>query len=128
MKKCVLWTILFLWGIPALTTTAGEADVVNVLVTHLETGQYRFDVTVAHQDEGWHHYADKWEILGPDGAVLATRVLHHPHENEQPFTRSLNAVAIPDGINTVTVRSHDSQHKFGGAEKTVPLPAKKSAQ
>ena len=43
-------------------------------------------VTVQHADTGWDHYADAWEVLAPDGTVLGTRTLLHPHTDEQPFT------------------------------------------
>jgi len=100
---------------------AGEADVVAVDL--IETGErvYTFSVTVAHTDEGWDHYADRWEIVAPDGRVLATRVLLHPHVDEQPFIRSLGDVAIPDGIEAVEVRAHDSVHGLGGQTMTVKL-------
>ncbi|WP_420348359.1 hypothetical protein [Pelagibius sp.] len=101
---------------------AGEADVVAVEAAQEGDGSWRFRVTVAHADEGWDHYADRWEVVAPDGRVLGTRVLLHPHENEQPFTRSLGGVVIPDDIDTVTVRAHDSVHGNGGAELTVTLP------
>ncbi len=103
--------------------TAGEADVVGVEVISEGGGSYRFDVTVEHGDEGWDHYADAWDVVAPDGTVLGTRVLAHPHENEQPFTRSLGGVAIPEGIREVTLRAKDSVHDYGGAEMTVTLPA-----
>jgi len=101
---------------------AGEADVVGVEVSKSSDGAYRFDVTVAHGDEGWDHYADAWDVVTPDGTVLGTRVLHHPHETEQPFTRS-TTVTIPDGVTEVVLRAKDSVHEYGGAEITVPLPA-----
>jgi hypothetical protein len=100
---------------------AGEADVVAVEAVKESAGTWRFDVTVAHADEGWDHYADRWEVLAPDGRVLGTRVLLHPHVGEQPFTRSLAGVAIPEEIDGVTVRAHDSVHDYGGAEVTVEL-------
>lgn len=84
-------------------------------------GAYRFDVTVRHADDGWEHYADRWQVLAPDGTVLGERVLLHPHDTEQPFTRSLGGIAIPDDIRTVRVRAHDSRHGWGGAELTVDL-------
>jgi hypothetical protein len=101
---------------------AGEADVVGVEVRKENAGTYRFDVTVAHGDEGWDHYADAWDVVSPDGTVLGTRVLLHPHENEQPFTRSLSGVAIPDGITEVTLRARDSVHEYGGLEMQAILP------
>lgn len=100
---------------------AGEADVVGVEVTSQGSGSYRFDVTVEHGDEGWDHYADAWDVVAPDGSVLGTRVLAHPHENEQPFTRS-TTVTIPEGIAEVVLRAKDSVHEYGGTEMTVALP------
>jgi hypothetical protein len=91
-------------------------------VEHETGGTYRFVVSVRHDDSGWDHYADRWEIVAPDGSVLATRPLRHPHVGEQPFTRDLPGVTIPKDTRRVTVRAHDSQHGFGGREVTVELP------
>ena len=109
---------LLLWAGAAV---AGEADVVEAEATQEGAGAWRFDVTVAHADEGWDHYADKWEVLAPDGSLLGTRVLLHPHETEQPFTRSLGGVAVPEAVTQVTLRAHDSVHGLGGGETTVEL-------
>ena len=107
----------------AWPASAGEADVEAVEVTLQTDGAYSFDVTIRHDDEGWSHYADRFEVLDASGAVLGTRTLFHPHVDEQPFTRSL-AVAIPDGIESVVVRAHDLVHGIGGREMTVALPAR----
>jgi len=101
---------------------AGEADVVAVKAFREATGTFRFDVSVRHADSGWEHYADRFDVVAPDGTVLGTRVLLHPHETEQPFTRSLFGVAIPKGVETVIVRAHDSVHGYGGAELQIALP------
>ena len=66
---------------------------------------WRFDVTVSHPETGWDDYADGWRVLSMDGTELGMRVLHHPHENEQPFTRSLSGVAIPAGTSQVQVQA-----------------------
>ena len=100
---------------------AGEADVVGVEVSG-SGGTYAFSVTLRHADEGWDHYANVWEVLGKDGTVYGTRVLHHPHVDEQPFTRSLSGVKIPAGIAEVVIRGGDSVHGTGGVEMTVALP------
>ena len=102
-------------------TFAGEADVTRVDVEGNGRGGYNFAVTVAHGDTGWDHYADRWEILDGDGNILGTRVLHHPHVNEQPFTRSLSGVEIPDHVKEVTVRARDSVHEYGGKVVSVNL-------
>lgn len=100
---------------------ADEAEVLAVNVTKIGDGVYRFDVTVSHADAGWSHYADRWQVLSEDGDVLGERVLLHPHDNEQPFTRA-EAVKVPPGTARVRVRAHDNVHGFGGAAMTVEMP------
>ena len=100
---------------------AGEADVVAGRAVCAER-VCRFFVTIRHADEGWEHYADRYEVLAPDGSVLATRVLQHPHVEEQPVTRALDGVRIPAGIARVRVRAHDLVHGYGGAEVSVEIP------
>lgn len=116
-----LITVALLSMLPA-AAFAGEADVVAVQAKQQSGGAYSFDVTVRHADDGWEHYADKWDVLAADGAVLGTRVLYHPHVDEQPFTRSLSGVTVPPGTGRVTIRAHDKVHGYGGAEVTVKLP------
>jgi hypothetical protein len=94
-------------------------DVVKIDVQMESSGTYRFDVTLQHEDTGWKHYADRWEILTTEGKLLATRVLQHPHVQEQPFTRSLSGVKIAPGTDKVVVRGHDLVHGYGGRELTV---------
>jgi hypothetical protein len=103
------------------TTNAGEADVTAVDVVKSPDGTYRFDVTVSHNDEGWDHFANKWNVVGPNGEVFGTRTLYHPHVDEQPFTRSLSGVEIPQGTVLVTIRAHDLVHGYGGKVMTVEI-------
>lgn len=116
--------ILFSLALAGMVLTqaafAGEADVVDVQVSG-SNGSYNFSVTVRHADEGWEHFANRWEVVGEDGTVYGSRVLAHPHVNEQPFTRSGN-INIPEGVSTVIVRANDSVHGLGGKEIVVPLP------
>jgi hypothetical protein len=60
-------------------------------------------------------------VLTTDGAVLGTRTLLHPHETEQPFTRSLSGIAIPADVPRIVVRAHDKVHGYGGKEFTFDL-------
>ena len=114
--------LILLWLSPLTIAQAGEADVVNVEVKKTGTNTYQFIVTVSHNDQGWDHYANKWDVIGPDGTIFGTRTLYHPHDNEQPFTRSLSGVRIPKEINKATIRAHDSVHKYGGKVVEVDLP------
>ncbi len=110
----------------AAAATAGEADVVAVKVRPGGAGVYGFDVTVRSKDSGWDYYAERFEVVAPDGTVLGTRVLFHPHETEQPFTRELDSVRIPPAITQVAVRAwmkRGAQTKAaGGATMQVKLP------
>lgn len=114
---------ILLAGLAATQAIAGEADVVAATATPEDGDTWRFDVTVRHADQGWDHYADAWEVRSPDGAVLGTRKLLHPHDAEQPFTRSLGGVTVPAGLEEVEIVAHDSVHGWGGASVRVQLVA-----
>ena len=120
-KDVIRRTVAAIAALAAAPALAGEADVLAVEAVPEGAGAWRFHVTVAHGDTGWDHYANKWEVVAPDGRVLGTRTLLHPHETEQPFTRSLGGVAVPEGVERVTLRAHDSVHGPGGKEVTVDL-------
>lgn len=100
---------------------AGEADVVDVKIKALGNGQFRIDATLLHADAGWDHYANRWDVIAPDGTVLGSRVLAHPHDNEQPFTRSLS-LSIPETVKTVTIAANDSVHELGGETLSIAVP------
>jgi hypothetical protein len=112
----------------------GNANVTYVKAVQAADGAWTFHVTVSHPDTGWEDYADGWDVLTPDGTVLKpdpestfTRLLLHPHENEQPFTRSQSGIAIPGGVTQVRVRAHDLVDGYGGREVVVDLTASSGA-
>jgi hypothetical protein len=109
---------------------AGNADVLRVRAVQAADGSWTFHVTVQHPDTGWEDYADGWDVVTPDGTVLKpdpdgpfTRLLLHPHVEEQPFTRSQSGIVIPESTTRVQVRAHDLADGFGGQEVTVDLTA-----
>jgi hypothetical protein len=101
---------------------AGKADVIDAKASKDDDGAYTFSVTVKSDDTGWDKYADRWEVVAPDGTVLGVRVLAHPHEDEQPFTRDQSGILVPADVNTVTIRAHDKVEGFGGKEFKLQLP------
>jgi hypothetical protein len=103
-------------------STPGCADVMDVEIAVESGGTYRFDVTVRSAETGWEKYADAWEIRALDGSVLGTRILAHPHVDEQPFTRSLSGVAIPEGTTRVEVAARDLVEGFCGRTMQVEVP------
>ena len=100
---------------------AGEADVIDASITSVGGDEYRISVTVKHADTGWDHYANKWDVFDAAGKLIGTRVFHHPHVQEQPFTRPLS-LNIPADVSVITLRAHDSVHEDGGAEFTLQVP------
>ena len=86
-----------------------------------DDGSFTFNVTVQHADEDWNHYADHWLILDKDEQVIAGRKLMHPHVREQPFTRSLSYIQIPDEITEVTIRAHCSVDNYTGENMVVKI-------
>ena len=85
-------------------------------------------MTVKHADTGWDHYANRFEIVAADDTVLATRILRHPHVDEQPFTRSVGRVRIKHAVSEVSVRAGDLVHGLGGAAIKVQVPHAKASK
>jgi len=126
-KPAILSAILltfagvFLWAQDQYNPDLDYAQVVYVKAV-LRAESWTFSVTVRHRDEGWDHYADRWQVLNPaSGAVIGERTLLHPHETEQPFTRSQSGIEIPADVSAVLVRAGCTKHGFGGAEVLVDL-------
>ncbi|MCC3306265.1 hypothetical protein [Sneathiella sp. HT1-7] len=121
MRSIITLTICGFLLLSSSSLLAGEADVIDVKVVKVDADVYRFSVTVRHEDQGWDHYADRWDILDMDGNNLGSRVLMHPHEDEQPFTRS-KTLSLPMNVKKVRIRAHDKVHGTGGAEMVVIIP------
>lgn len=96
---------------------AGEVSIEMAQFRNLSAGVWHVDVTLRHADDGWDHYADEWRVVDASGAVLGSRVLWHPHVNEQPFTRGLGGIRIPPSTTTVFIEAHDKVH--GWAKKRL---------
>ena len=120
-QSILLLSVVFLTLTTPATLTAGEADVVNVTIHKVGRNKFTINATLVHADTGWDHYANRWEVLDSDANILGTRVLHHPHVEEQPFTRSLT-LEIPRSITEVIIRAGDSEHDTGGKEIIVVVP------
>jgi hypothetical protein len=116
-----LSTVAVLIGLMAPgIVSGGEVEIVNVEVVC--SSSCTFSVTLKHGDEGWDHYANQWDVMLMDGTLLKSRVLYHPHVDEQPFTRSLSGVKIPAGTSRVKIRAKDLKHGYSSKEYTVQIP------
>lgn len=101
-------------GLLALTMlNTADADDVRIVGADLHSSggnRWSLNVTLKHGDTGWDHYADNWRVVDVEGNMLGNRVLYHPHVEEQPFTRGLGDVKVPEGITTVYIEAHDKVH------------------
>lgn len=46
-----------------------------------------FKTSVKDNHQGWHHFADAYEVMALKGIWLGYSKIPHPHINGQPFTR-----------------------------------------
>ncbi|MBX7107008.1 MAG: hypothetical protein K1X61_00020 [Chitinophagales bacterium] len=97
-------------------------DVIGVKVKVAAPGVFDFDVTVSSPYDTPSRYADGFRISTTEGKVLGERKLLHDHQTEQPFTRDLHSVKIPDGIVKVVVQARDQKYGYGGKTLEVLLP------
>ncbi len=91
-------------------TYAGDVKILAADFHSLKNNHWSVNVTLKHDDTGWDHYADNWRVVDSEGNVLGDRILFHPHVSEQPFTRSLGDLEIPEGVLIIYIEAHDKVH------------------
>ena len=116
--KPLLSIILCTTALPAI---ADEPRIISA-TAQASSDTWQFNVTLSHPDTGWDHYADGWRVLDMDGKELGLRVLAHPHEHEQPFTRSLGGVQIPKDTKQVQIQARCLIDGWGETTTIVTLP------
>ena len=119
--RLMTFSSLALCALTALPLHA-EPPVIEAVHAQRTGATWRFDVTLSHPDTGWDHYADGWRVLDMAGNELGLRVLAHPHEHEQPFTRSLSGVAIPEGTTEVQVQARCLVDGWNAETTVISLP------
>lgn len=99
-------------------------DVVDVQVHVRSDRRFDFDATIASPYDTPERYADAFRVLSTGGVQFGERTLFHDHASEQPFTRDLYGVAIPDGIHTVVIQARDKKYGYGGRTLHITLPGR----
>jgi hypothetical protein len=118
---------------PTATATATDApdadtdqrfpDVVDATAEQADDGTWTVAATISSPYDSPDRYADAFRVLdGASGDELGVRELTHPHSDEQPFTRSLTGLEIPDGVTAVVVEGRDLANGWGGATVELTLP------
>ena len=121
--------ILLLSGILLIPVLAA-ANEVEIIAVELEPAAHLWTVrvTLKHADTGWDHYADGWRIVDEDGNELGFRKLWHPHEDEQPFTRTLASVLVPKDKNIIYIEAHDKIHGWSKQRVRINMKEDKGAR
>lgn len=111
---------VLVWASAPGAVCAGEVEILMVDFGR-QGNAWEVSVTLRHDDRGWAHYADAWRVVSEEGRALGTRTLYHPHDDEQPFTRSLGGLVIPADLREVYVEAHDNVHGWSRQRVRVDL-------
>lgn len=109
--------------------TGGEQRFPDVLAAELTPAgdAWRLSATLSSPYDTPERYADAFRAVAGNGTVLGVRELAHDHANEQPFTRSLTGLQIPDDVARITVEGRDLVHGWGGDTVEVEVPPRPAA-
>lgn len=99
------------WG------TWNNAHIMGVSYERTAADTYTMSATVRHDDVGWEDYANVINFAG-ENVQNGMRELLHPHENEQPFTRSQSGVVAS---GPVRVSANDNVEGDDGTVVTLKL-------
>ena len=128
IMRILIISLSLLGGLSALASDKAPEqkypDVVDVSVEYQSGNKYRFAVTLSSPYDSPERYADAYRIKTLEGEVLGERILHHHHANEQPFTRRLNGVEVPEGIDRVVVEGRDQRYGYGGKIQELSIPGR----
>jgi hypothetical protein len=112
---------------PAVAQSPDEQkfpDVVSVRVSARGADRFDFDATISSPYDTPQRYADAFRAMSKDGTVFGERILFHDHAGEQPFTRDLYSVTIPNTTREVVIQARDKRYGYGGRTVTVALPGR----
>ena len=95
-----------------------------------EGGTWSFSASMSSPYEvqtGLSKYCDFFEVRTTSGmnyTVLGKRTFGRDHPYEQPFTRVIRDVTLPNGVNSVVAIAHDSVDGYCGRSLEVDLTAR----
>lgn len=109
---------------PSEGAGASDQEFPDVLEAVVEpaSGAFDVDATISSPYDTPERYADALRVRSEDGTVYGVRELTHDHASEQPFTRTLTGLDLPDDVDEVVVEGRDQANGWGGATVTVEVP------
>jgi hypothetical protein len=117
----LLFVTLILSSVFSFAAEQEFPDVIDVVIIPT-ADSYTFNVTLSSPYDSASRYADAFRIMSPEGEVYGVRELLHDHAYEQPFTRALRQIYIPENVTEVIVQGRDQQYGWGGKTQTLTLP------
>lgn len=110
------------WVAPA---PAGPAHAAGFHLERHRYGTWSAILEVDHEDQGWSHFADRWEVLDQAGRRILSGSLDGPKrrdvEEDGPVRRRLDAFGLPAGTTRLTCRIHCKQSGWLGKALAVDL-------
>jgi hypothetical protein len=106
-----------------LGTDGGDRfpNVLSASVTKSTDNTYVVEATLSSPYDTPQRYANAWRVVDLAGNVLGVRELAHDHQTEQPFTRTLEGVVIPAGVDVVFIEGRDQANGWGGLRVQVAV-------
>jgi len=134
MKILISSVVLLLLRLPIISAQNSSSPQQCCHVVELdaieEGGTWSFSASMSSPYEvqtGLSKYCDFFEVRTTSSmnyTVLGKRSFDHDHPYEQPFTRVIGDVTLPNGVNSVVAIAHDSVDGYCGRSLEVDLTAR----
>ena len=82
---------------------------------------FTFQVMISSPYASAERHTDAVRVIGDDGVVYGILELTHPHAGQQPFSRTLRDVEIPESVTKVIIEGRDSTYGWGGEVVTLAI-------
>lgn len=95
-------------------TSLDYAQIEDVKAVQSKDKTWCFEVQIKHNDQGWNHYANGWQVYDLEGDIISGIIIGHPHDKKQPFIRRHCNIKIKPDVPKVVVKTRCNVHGFGG--------------
>lgn len=116
------WILGLGLGGPGLAATA---EITGVELFRRPNGTWDGVFQIDHEDEGRHHFCDRWEAIDQDGRRVLVRNLFEPKlqdvEEEGPVRRKHTGFTILDSVLTLRFRAHCKRSGWSNTNFEVDL-------
>ena len=108
-------------GLPTAVALANMPKAIGAKVVRMGDDRYQFEVNIAHEDDSWEHFVDRWEVIGKGGKILASYYMYYPRIGEGIVWKELRGIKVDPGTKYVIYRLHAKGDGYG-RDKLVRMP------